>query len=84
MVGVAKGKNKVLKACVVTREDIDNILLERELRLLCSDSLSENMRPVFYEFMEALPLIICHYFKLRILFLRMRYMSFGNSGTGGL
>lgn len=56
VVGAAKGKNKVLKACVVTREDTDNILLERELRLLCSDRLSENMRPVFYEFMEALPL----------------------------
>lgn len=56
VVGITHGKNKVLKAYVAAEEDADNILLEQELRTLCSDGLSENMWPVFYEFMRELPL----------------------------
>lgn len=56
VVGAADGKNKVLKVYVVTKENVNVELLEQELRLKCNDRLSENMRPVFYEFIDALPL----------------------------
>lgn len=56
VVGVTDDKNKVLKAYVVIGEATDIELLEKELRIQCINSLSENMRPAFYEFMEALPL----------------------------
>lgn len=56
VVGVTNGKNKVLKAYVVVKEDSDITLVEEELRIKCNSKLSENMRPVFYEFVDKLPL----------------------------
>lgn len=56
VVGVTNGKNKVLKAYVAVRENSNIALLEQELRKDCTSRLSENMRPVFYEFVDRLPL----------------------------
>lgn len=56
VVGVMSGKNKVLKAYVAVRESSDVASLEQELRRECDSRLSENMRPVFYEFVDKLPL----------------------------
>lgn len=55
VVGLPHGEDLLLKACVTSYPDANKDALEEELRSLCDKRLSENMRPLEYEFLDAMP-----------------------------
>lgn len=49
------GNDKVLKAYVIKENGAETEALTAELRALCEESLPENMRPYFYEYIDSFP-----------------------------